>query len=138
METLLNASTAGDVLTVEENDDDKYRPYNEQPETYIVPVIFSIIFIVGVIGNGCLIYILLRHKSMRSIPNTFIFNLALGDLFILLFTVPFTSTIYTFEVGNSLVKNLQFSSFDVEERKLFIFSPGRSVNSSARRPNLQR
>ena len=138
METLLNASTAGDVLTVEENDDDKYRPYNEQPETYIVPVIFSIIFIVGVIGNGCLIYILLRHKSMRSIPNTFIFNLALGDLFILLFTVPFTSTIYTFEVGNSLVKNLQFSSFDVEERKLFIFSPGRSVNSSARRLNSQR
>ena len=100
METLLNASTAGDVITVEENDDDKYRPYNEQPETYIVPVIFSIIFLVGVIGNGCLIYILLRHKSMRSIPNTFIFNLALGDLFILLFTVPFTSTIYTFEVGN--------------------------------------
>ena len=139
METLLNGSTAVGALTVKENDgDDKYRPYNEQPETYIVPVIFGIIFLVGVIGNGCLIYILLRHKSMRSIPNTFIFNLALGDLFILLFTVPFTSTIYTFEVGKSLVKNLQFSSFDVEERKLFIFSPGRSVNSSARRLNSQR
>ena len=88
------------AVNTNDDDDDVYLPYNERPETYIVPVVFGIIFLVGVIGNGCLIYILLRHKSMRSIPNTFIFNLALGDLFILLFTVPFTSTIYTFEVGN--------------------------------------
>lgn len=34
---------------------------------------------------------------MRTVPNTFIFNLAVGDLLVLLFTVPFTSTVYTFE-----------------------------------------
>jgi hypothetical protein len=99
MEALLNKSTnAGGNLTINGTDEGKYLPYNVRPETYIVPVVFSLIFLVGVVGNGGLIYILLRHKSMRSIPNTFIFNLAVGDLLILLFTVPFTSTIYTLDV----------------------------------------
>ncbi|XP_045034974.1 neuropeptide CCHamide-2 receptor isoform X1 [Daphnia magna] len=76
---------------------DGYVAYSERLETYIVPVVFGIIFLVGVIGNGSLIYVLCRHKSMRSVPNTFIFNLAVGDLLILICTVPFTSTIYTFD-----------------------------------------
>ena len=88
-----------DNTTVVDNDEEKYLPYEKRPETYIVPVIFGIIFLVGVTGNGGLIYILLHHKSMmRSIPNIYILNLAVGDLLILLFMVPFTSVIYTFEV----------------------------------------
>lgn len=45
-------------------------PYPERLETYIVPFIFSIIFVVGVVGNGTLIMIFLKHRSMRNIPNT--------------------------------------------------------------------
>lgn len=89
---VLNQSNGGD-------DQQKYFLFEEQrPETYIVPVVFFIIFVLGVIGNCSLIYILLRHKSMRSISNTFIFNIAIGDLLLLLCTVPFFSIIYTFEV----------------------------------------
>lgn len=47
-----------------------YTPYTQRPETYIVPVLFAIIFFVGVVGNGTLIIIFLRHRSMRNIPNT--------------------------------------------------------------------
>lgn len=54
----------------DEPDCDTYKPYNERPETYIVPFIFSIIFVVGVVGNGTLIIIFLKHRSMRNIPNT--------------------------------------------------------------------
>ncbi len=75
-----------------------YVSYDQRPETYIVPLVFGIIFLVGLIGNGCLICIFCREPSVRSsIPNTFIFNLALGDLLVLFCSVPFTSTIYTFE-----------------------------------------
>lgn len=42
-------------------------------------------------------YILCRYKAMRSVPNSFVFNLALGDLLVLLCTVPFTSIVYTFD-----------------------------------------
>lgn len=95
-----------------EENEDSYIPYHQRPETYIVPIIFGLIFIVGLIGNSSLIYILCRHKTMRSVPNTFIFNLALGDLLVLLFSVPFTSTIYTLEswpFGEFICKFTEFA-----------------------------
>lgn len=49
---------------------DQYTPYVQRPETYIVPLLFAIIFVVGVLGNGTLIVIFLRHRAMRNIPNT--------------------------------------------------------------------
>lgn len=48
----------------------EYTPYVNRPETYIVPFLFAIIFIVGVLGNGTLIVIFMRHPTMRNIPNT--------------------------------------------------------------------
>ena len=89
-----------------------YVPYHLRPETYIVPVLFGIIFIVVVVGNGGLIIIFCKHKAMRSVPNTFIFNLALGDLLVLLVSVPFTSTIFTLEswpYGTFLCKFTEFA-----------------------------
>ncbi|KAK6629947.1 hypothetical protein RUM43_003768 [Polyplax serrata] len=80
-----------------ENYYDDYMPYSKRPETYIVPVVFGLIFIVGTLGNGTLILIFLRHRIMRNEPNTYILSLALGDLLVILFCVPFTSTIYTLE-----------------------------------------
>lgn len=47
-----------------------YTPYEMRPETYIVPAVFAIIFIVGVAGNGTLIAVFLRHRTMRNVPNT--------------------------------------------------------------------
>lgn len=50
--------------------DHQYTPYEMRPETYIVPAVFAIIFIVGVAGNGTLIAVFLRHRTMRNVPNT--------------------------------------------------------------------
>ncbi|XP_066996504.1 neuropeptide CCHamide-1 receptor-like [Anabrus simplex] len=72
-------------------------PYSERLETYIVPALFAVIFLVGVLGNGTLVFIFLRHRNMRNVPNTYIFSLALGDLLVILTCVPFTSTLYTFD-----------------------------------------
>ncbi|XP_046675162.1 LOW QUALITY PROTEIN: neuropeptide CCHamide-2 receptor-like [Homalodisca vitripennis] len=77
--------------------EEEYIPYSQRPETYIVPVVFAIIFIVGVLGNGTLVFIFARHKRMRNIPNTYIFSLALGDLLVIVSCVPFTSILYTLE-----------------------------------------
>lgn len=32
--------------------DDGYVAYSERPETYVVPVLFGILFLIGVTGNG--------------------------------------------------------------------------------------
>ncbi|KAG4071909.1 hypothetical protein HA402_006070 [Bradysia odoriphaga] len=82
---------------LEDDDEAGYTPYNKRPETFIVPVLFAFIYIVGVLGNGTLVIIFLRHRSMRNIPNTYIFSLALADLLVILVCVPTSGVIYTFE-----------------------------------------
>lgn len=47
-----------------------YIPYEVRPETYLVPIIFGLIFIVGVLGNGVLVVVFVRHRAMRNVPNT--------------------------------------------------------------------
>ncbi|XP_045476918.1 neuropeptide CCHamide-2 receptor-like isoform X2 [Harmonia axyridis] len=78
-------------------DTDDYTPYFQRPETYIVPVLFFIIFVLGTLGNGTLVVIFMKHRAMRNVPNTYIFSLALADLLVILTCVPFTSTLYTVE-----------------------------------------
>ncbi|KAJ0174730.1 hypothetical protein K1T71_009838 [Dendrolimus kikuchii] len=93
MISLPNATVSYD----ENSTDSPYTPYEERIETYLVPVIFTIIFIVGVLGNGTLVIVYIRHRGMRNAPNTYIFSLALADLLVILICVPFVSVIYTLE-----------------------------------------
>ncbi|XP_057652476.1 neuropeptide CCHamide-1 receptor [Diorhabda carinulata] len=79
------------------NETDEIIPYKERPETYFVPILFFIIFVVGVVGNGTLVAIFIRHKNMRNVPNMYILSLALADLLVILTSVPFTSIVYTME-----------------------------------------
>ncbi|KAH8233572.1 neuropeptide CCHamide-1 receptor [Drosophila bipectinata] len=74
-----------------------YVPYGRRPETYIVPILFALIFVVGVLGNGTLIVVFLSVRQMRNVPNTYILSLALADLLVIVTTVPLASTIYTVE-----------------------------------------
>ncbi|XP_065353493.1 neuropeptide CCHamide-1 receptor-like [Cloeon dipterum] len=80
-----------------ETQDTGYVEFPNRPETYIVPLLFAAIFVVGVLGNGTLVLIFCRHRRMRNVPNTYIFSLAVGDLLLILTCVPFTSTVYTIE-----------------------------------------
>lgn len=47
-----------------------YKGYQYRPETYIVPIIFGIIFLAGLLGNGMLIAVFIKHRAMRNVPNT--------------------------------------------------------------------
>ncbi|XP_067119149.1 neuropeptide CCHamide-1 receptor-like [Centruroides vittatus] len=95
-------SLNGSVWLVETHNDSNvtqysYIPYHQRLETYILPIIFAVIFFVGLIGNGTLVYIFLHNRTMRSVPNIYIMSLALGDLIVIVGNVPFTSTIYLFD-----------------------------------------
>lgn len=90
-------ASLGEASLAEAANSTNYVPYANRPETYIVPAIFFFIFIAGSIGNGTVIYIFYQHKSMRTVANVYILSLAAGDLALILITVPFVSTIYTFE-----------------------------------------
>ena len=95
-----NISTLADVgedMAIVNSTNATYRPYSQRPETYIVPVVFLFIFVTGVIGNITLIILLIREQLIRTPSYLYILNLSLGDLAVILGTVPFVATIYTFE-----------------------------------------
>ena len=49
-----------------------------RPEGYAVPVIFAMLFFVGALGTGTLIFNVARNETMRNNSNSFIVSLALG------------------------------------------------------------
>jgi len=58
-------------------------------------VVYSIVFIVGLVGNATLIYIILGNKWMRTKSNVLIVSLAAGDFLLILVSVPFAALLYS-------------------------------------------
>ncbi|XP_041847697.1 galanin receptor type 1b isoform X2 [Melanotaenia boesemani] len=70
------------------------------PEAVIVPVVFGLIFVVGLVGNSLVMVVIGRVKCSGgaralSPTNIFIVNLSVADLLFLLFCVPLHATIYS-------------------------------------------
>ncbi|NWR88435.1 GALR2 protein, partial [Furnarius figulus] len=64
----------------------------------IVPIIFSLIFLVGTVGNGLVLAVLLQNGQVKyTTTNLFILNLAVADLCFIICCVPFQATIYTLD-----------------------------------------
>jgi hypothetical protein len=62
------------------------------PEKYQVILLsfaYGIISLLAVVGNSCIIYIVIRNRRMHSVTNYFICNLALSDCLVACFAVPF-------------------------------------------------
>ncbi|XP_034244223.1 neuropeptide CCHamide-1 receptor isoform X2 [Thrips palmi] len=90
-----NATLLSNLTRIGKEGEGMYVPYEERVETYLVPVVFILIFVLGTVGNGTLVFVFIRHRGIRTVPNIYIFSLALGDLLVILTSVPFTSTLYT-------------------------------------------
>ena len=61
----------------------------------VIPILFGIVFILGLISNATLIYTILANKWMRTKSNVLIVSLAGGDFLLILVSVPFASLLYT-------------------------------------------
>lgn len=94
-------ATSGDsdptrLLALQEN------PWTNQNITYVdfylhkppVAAVFTIsyllIFLVCMVGNGVVCFIVMRCKNMRTVTNLFILNLAISDLLVGIFCMPTT------------------------------------------------
>lgn len=53
-------------------------------------MLYSVIFLLAVIGNLLVILTLIQSRRMRTITNVFLLNLAVSDLFLGVFCMPFT------------------------------------------------
>jgi cholecystokinin-like receptor len=81
--TEINSNT-----TIETNETIGVLISNEQIFTLILP--YSIIFLLTIIGNALVIITLSANRRMRSVTNIFLLNLAVSDLLLGVFCMPFT------------------------------------------------
>ncbi|XP_045483923.1 prolactin-releasing peptide receptor-like [Pieris rapae] len=58
-------------------------------------IIYTIIFVLGLLGNVLVCFVVIRNRAMQTVTNLFITNLALSDILLCLFAVPFTP-LYSF------------------------------------------
>ncbi|XP_060599056.1 RYamide receptor-like [Ruditapes philippinarum] len=56
----------------------------------LIIVMYSIITIIAVGGNGIVCYLVYAYKRMHTVPNYFIVNLAVSDIIMAVFCIPFT------------------------------------------------
>ncbi|CAL8327695.1 unnamed protein product [Lota lota] len=53
-------------------------------------VLYSLIFLLSVLGNTLIIAVLVRNRRMRTVTNLFLLSLAVSDLMVSLVCIPFT------------------------------------------------
>uniref|UniRef100_A0A2R8PC36 KISS1 receptor n=1 Tax=Callithrix jacchus TaxID=9483 RepID=A0A2R8PC36_CALJA len=62
--------------------------------SWVVQLFFAALMLLGLVGNSLVIYVICRHRPMRTVTNFSIANLAATDLTFLLSCVPFTALLY--------------------------------------------
>ncbi|XP_063299375.1 neuromedin-B receptor [Pelobates fuscus] len=113
-------------------------PHNDpdrEMATYIIrcviPSLYLIIIVVGLVGNITLVKIFITNSAMRSVPNIFISSLAAGDLLLLVTCVPVDAFRFVFdewmlgEVCCKLIPAIQLTSVGVSVFTLTALSADR-------------
>lgn len=93
--------------------DNESLALDPSPSMSIVPIIWTILIIVGAVGNGLVLYIVFRYGE-RSVTNIYIINLALADLAFILIVVPITATSFampTWGFGDGMCKFFTFTIY---------------------------
>ncbi|XP_024880270.1 neuropeptide SIFamide receptor-like [Temnothorax curvispinosus] len=73
---------------IEHAPDRLYRHSMAMSAVYCVA--YVVVFVVGLIGNSCVIAVVYRSPRMRTVTNFFIVNLAVADVLVIVFCLPAT------------------------------------------------
>ena len=88
-----NSSSVGDYMNCSTllPDDDSYQSLYEVPTgvTALLSVFYGSISVIAVVGNSLVMWIVATSRRMQNVTNCFIANLALADIVIGLFAIPF-------------------------------------------------
>ncbi|CAH2091427.1 unnamed protein product [Euphydryas editha] len=90
-----NNVSAFDNNTQDDNITTILDPIEDKAIQAVFCTAYTIIFVVGIFGNALVCYAVIRNRAMQTVTNLFITNLALSDILLCVFAVPFTP-LYTF------------------------------------------
>lgn len=86
-------------------------------------LLYSLIFLLSVFGNLLIIVVLILNKRMRTVTNSFLLSLAVSDLMMAVFCMPFTlipNILEDFIFGGAMCKTV---SYFMGEDESFHFKP---------------
>ncbi|KAI8521537.1 Neuropeptide FF receptor 2 [Branchiostoma belcheri] len=63
---------------------------HDTPVTIVFIISYLIIFLMCIVGNVGVCTVLVKNPKMRTVTNLFILNLAVSDLLVAVFCMPFT------------------------------------------------
>ncbi|XP_029004560.1 delta-type opioid receptor-like [Betta splendens] len=91
----LNSSSwvSGPLESRNVSHDNSWEPEGMSPIIPIITAVYSVVFVVGLLGNCLVMYVIIRYTKMKTATNIYIFNLALADALVTT-TMPFQSTDY--------------------------------------------
>jgi allatostatin receptor len=98
----------------EESDDGASNNYFDRIISIVLPIVYGIVVIVGVVGNLLVIVVVVNNKQMRNTTNILIIGLAIADLSFIIICVPFTAISYTvpyWPFGVAWCKIVQYMNF---------------------------
>jgi len=75
-----------------------HRDYDRILNGFVVPTLFGLISLVGIIGNALVIYVIVTRARMRTNTNLLLLNVAVGDLVFVVVVPPLTA--YQFATSN--------------------------------------
>ena len=89
-------------------DEDGYQNLYEVPTgvTALLSLFYGSISVIAVVGNSLVMWIVATSRRMQNVTNCFIANLALADIVIGLFAIPFQVSIVSGLELNGLVVSL--------------------------------
>lgn len=58
--------------------------YNNSPSLGILTSVYCLIFLTGIVGNGCTCIVIAKNKYMQTATNYYLFSLAVSDLLTLI------------------------------------------------------
>uniref|UniRef100_UPI00398F2D54 cholecystokinin receptor type A n=1 Tax=Pristiophorus japonicus TaxID=55135 RepID=UPI00398F2D54 len=86
------------------------RPPKDLDQTLRI-FLYCLFFVLSVLGNVLIIAVLLRNKPLRTVTNTFLLSLAVSDLMLCLFCMPFTlipNLLQDFIFGSAVCKAVTY------------------------------
>jgi cholecystokinin A receptor len=90
---LVENTTVNFNLSVFAIQNQQQTPHSQQSwitmASRVIPL-YSLIFLLAVIGNSLVIMTLVQNKRMRTVTNLFLLNLAISDLLLSMFCMPIT------------------------------------------------
>lgn len=93
--SLINSTLNSTNLTGNSSEIHWDDPFHMPLSRFIFISFYIIIFTLGLFGNFLVCFVVARQRTMQTVTNFFITNLAIADIFLCLFCVPLTPT-YSF------------------------------------------